>query len=529
MNYKRNYMRTNKIVTVIAAILFAVAMNSCKKILDVAPYTSFSDVTAFSSPERCALALNGVYDAAQSGFYAGNVIRGYPFGAANIEQADMRGEDMLNQATFYQVTHESTYNPTTANNVYMWQTLYALINTANLTIEGVRDAVSKGIITEAVANQYEAECRFLRAMAHHELVINFSRPFADGNGDKLGIMYRDFGINNDATVAAAKEQHRETVADNYTKILADLDYSESNLPINGDIKTYRASKAAAIAMKMRVRMHMGDWANVITEGNKLVPAAAPFISPIGNWRMMATADGPFLNNQSDESIFSVKNDANDNPGTNAALARMLGSPALNGRGLVRVSPIAFNLQTWMCDDLRRGLLMTQDGRSYYTTKYRDYTNWTDASPQIRYAEVLLILSEAEARTASGVSSRAVTLLNAVRNRALASPAAAYTVGSFANKNALIQAILDERRIEFLAEGKRWGDLHRLAVDPTFSAGGIPAKMAFANATFVTYNCNTNPPLTKAIVFIPYADFRYLWPIPLEEIQQNPNVEQNPGY
>ena len=149
--------------------------------------------------------------------------------------------------------------------------------------------------------------------------------------------------------------------------------------------------------------------------------------------------------------------------------------------------------------------------------------------QIRYAEVLLMLAEAEARTAAAVSTRAITLLNAVRDRALANPAQSFTAASFASKNALIQAILDERRIEFLAEGKRWGDLHRLVMDANFTTGGIPAKMAFANATFATYNCNTNPPLTKAIVFIPYADFRFVWPIPLEEIQQNPNVAQNPGY
>ncbi len=522
-------MRT-KIVLMATVTCVAVAVSSCKKLLDVGPYTSFSDVTAFSSPERCLLALNGVYDAAQSGFYQGNVIRGYPFGAASIEQGDMRGEDMLNQATFYQVTHESTYNPTTANNVFMWQTLYALANTANLTIEGVRAAATNNIIPSSLATQYEAECRFLRAMAHHELVINFAKPYADGSGNKLGIMYRDFGINNDATVAAAKALPRETVAQNYTKILDDLDFAEANLTEAGDIKTYRANKAAAIALKMRVRLHMGDWGAVITEGNKLVPAAAPFVSPIGGWKLTPTADGPFLNNQSDESIFSIKNDANDNPGTNAALPRMLGSPALNGRGLVRVSPISFNLQSWGCDDRRRSLLLTQDGRSYYTTKYKDYVNWTDAAPHLRYAEVLLMLAEAEARTAATVSTRAISLLNAVRDRALAdAPTQTYTVASFANKTALVGAILNERRIEFLAEGKRWGDIHRLVLDPDFSTGGIPAKMAFASATFATYNCATNPALTKAIVFIPYADFRFIWPIPLEEIQQNPLIEQNPGY
>jgi hypothetical protein len=513
-----------------AALLFG-----CNKVLDVTPYVSFSDATAFTSPQRVLLALNGVYDGAQSGFYVGNVVRGYPFGAANVEQGDMRGEDMLNQAQFYQVTYEASYNSTTPNNGFMWQTLYALINRANLTIEGIQGAATGGIIDAPTALQYEAECRFLRAMAHHELVINFARPYADGNGSKLGIMYRDFGINGDATAQKAKDQTRETVAQNYDKILADLEFAEANLPAripaaDGTPSNYRATKGAAIALKMRVKLHKGDWTGVITEGNKLVPATAPYVSPIGGWRLNVAPDGAFTNNLTDESVFSIKNDANDNGGNNGALAYMLSTPTLGGRGLVRVSSISYNLQTWRCDDKRRTLLLTQDARSYYTTKYKDITNRTDASPIVRYAEVLLVLAEAEARNAAAVSTRALDLLNAVRNRSLADPATqAYTAASFADKNALIWGILNERRIEFLAEGKRWGDIHRLAVDPVFNTGGIPAKMTFANATFASYNCATNPALTKSIPAIPYTDFRFIWPIPLEETQQNSKIEQNPGY
>src|SRR4029079_14918940 len=136
--------------------------------------------------------------------------------------------------------------------------------------------------------------------------------------------------------------------------------------------------AAAIALKMRVKLHKGDWAGVITEGNKLVPATAPYVSPIGGWKLNAAADGAFTNNLTDESIFSIKNDANDNGGNNGALAYMLSTPTLGGRGRVRISPISYNLQTWKCDDKRRTLLLTPDGRSYYSTKYRDITNRTDA-------------------------------------------------------------------------------------------------------------------------------------------------------
>jgi hypothetical protein len=521
----------------VAAVTALLVATSCKKTLDVAPYSSFTDVTAFSSADRVELAVNGVYDAAQSGFYAGGAVRGYPFGAANISQGDMRGEDMLNNALFYQVTYEAAYNPTTANNDFMFQTLYAMINKANLTLEGVSGAVAKGVVTAAVGNAYLGEVRFLRAMAHHELVINFARPYRDGNGNKTGIIYRDFGVNNETTTTAAKGMTRPTVADNYAKILADLDFAETNLPASNSAanKTYRASKAAAIALKMRVKLHMGDWAGVIAEGNKLVPAAPPFVSPIGGWTLAAAPNTPFTTGgwQGNESIFSIRNAATDNPGVNGGLPNMMGIASAGGRELVRISPIIYNLPAFRCDDLRRNMMVTTGtGASinYLTTKYVDATTSTDPAPQIRYAEVLLTLAEAEARAGTGVNARALSLLNAVRNRAVTVAANQYTAASFADKNAFIRAILDERRIEFIGEGKRWGDIHRNAVDPDFSTGGIPAKVGTGTPPTTAYSCGAGSSVyTTPVGAIPYNDFRFIWPIPASETLVNPNYAQNPGY
>ena len=529
---------------IFSTILLAgsISLYSCQKnTLELQPYTSFSDQSAFSSADRCLLALNGVYDAAQSGFYAGGAVRGYPFGAANLEQGDMRGEDMLNQAAFFQITYEATYNNASANCSYMFQTIYSMVNKANLVIDGVKDAGTKGVLTSPVALQYEAECRFLRAFAHHELVLNFSRPYADGSGNKMGIIYRDFAINSDATSAAARAIKRSTitVANNYTKILADLDFAEANLPATQSgtgLSTYRATKASAIALKMRVKMHMGDWAGVITEGAKIVTGTAPnFTSPIGGWKLTATPDGPFANNTSTESLFSIKNDTTDNAGVNGAPANMFGDPALGARGLVRVSPIIWSDPDWKCSDLRRTTLYRTAGSSVnavYTTKYRDYANSSDAAPQIRYAEVLLMLAEANARTSATVSATSVDLLNAVRNRAVTTPADQYSVASFLNKNALIAAILKERRIEFLAEGKRWGDISRLALDPDFApitGGGIPAKVGTGGAVASMFNCAGGVTINKTVNSIPYTDYRFIWPIAIEEWQQNPNYDQNPNY
>jgi len=543
----------NKTNALLLIIVCLVAF-SCKDKLDLRPYTSIDSGTAFQTAERCSLALNGVYDAAQSGVYdplngTATSDRGYPFGAAAIEQEDMRGEDMLNTATFYQVTYQSTYNTVTPNNVNMWKELYALINKANICIDGFRAATGNNILTTAVGAQYEAECRFFRAMAHHELLIHFARPYSDGNGSALGVPYRDFAIQAPAAIELAKTKPRETVAEVYTKILLDLDYAETNLLTlfgtggnAGENSTFRATKAAAIALKMRVKLHKNDMPGVIAEGNKLIPAAitptnwAGVVSPIGGWAMNAAVDGAFTNNLTKESIFSIRHDANDNPQTNAALARMYGPNSGGGRGLVSISPIIWNDAQWLCDDKRRTTLVvdgpisaTSVNNAKFTFKYKDYTFMTDFAPYIRYTEVLLMQAEAEARNAATVSTRAIDLLNTVRNRALANVATqTYTAASFPTKNALIAAILKERRIEFLGEGKRWGDIHRWAQDPTFGTGGIPAKMANGFNGLPNYVCG-GPLAPTGEPFIPYSDYRFLWPIPLQERNTNPIVEQNPGY
>lgn len=535
-------------------LIMSVIFFGCKEKLELAPFNQISSNTAYATPERCILSLNGVYDAAQSGVYdplngGATSVRGYPFGAAAISQQDMRGEDMINVATFFQITYQSTISPVSPNNVNMWKELYALINKTNLGIAGFRNAGATSVISSTLALQYEAECRFLRAMAHHELLLHFARPYADGGGSKLGVPYRDFPIESSAAVELAKTLPRETVAADYTKILLDLDFAEANLPALQNVSvpgesTYRATKAAAIALKMRIKLHKADYPAVITEGAKLLPPdpvinpliPSSVISPIGGWALTPNVDGPFLNNASKESIFSIKNDPLDNPQTNAALARMYGqsSVATGGRGLVSISPIVWLLPEWTCNDRRRTALYYNgtDGAgatAKFTSKYTDAVNQSDWTPYIRYADVLLTQAEAEARNNSGVSQRAIDLLNTVRNRAIVdSVNNQYTTTTLATKNGLINAILKERRIEFLAEGKRWADIHRLALDPVFGTGGVPEKMANGFANIAVFTCGGTLPPTGTPA-IPYSDYRFLWPIPLQERNTNPIIEQNPGY
>lgn len=515
----------------LTGLLALVSVSCDKEATDLLPFDRITETGAFETPERVELSMVGVYDAAQSGFYAGGAVRGYPFGAANVEQGDNRGEDMLNVATFYAITYEATYTPTTANNQFHWETLYGLINRTNLIIQGVGQASQNGVISAAKAMEYEGEARFLRALANHELLIHFARPYNHTpDASHLGVPLRTEPVNTSAAVEAAVAQGRNTVKEGYDLILEDLNFAEQNLPVSraGVRNITRATSGAAIALKTRVYLHMGNYGSVVTEGEKLVAK--------GTYSLTAAPEGPFASyTGNSESIFSIENSNTDNSGVNGALPVMYTvSP---GRALVAISPIIFNSPYWLAGDLRRTQLTKDNGRAVFSNKYRNISTQDDYNPIIRYAEVLLNLAEAKARLASGVSEEAVALLNQVRNRAVTDPAQQYTVASFADKNELIEAILWERRIEFLAEGRRWADIHRLANDPDFSTGGIPGKVRYNNTTFaswgpgVDYDADGNYTKALGIPAIPYDDYRFLWPIPQSELNTNPTLakQQNPGY
>ncbi len=528
----------------IAGVFLLTAVASCD-VLDIEPQTDLSELTAFQTPERMALAVAGVYDAAQSGFYAGGAVRGYPFGAAHVEQGDTRGEDVVNTQLFFAVTYESTYTPSAAaNQEYMWATLYDLINKANIVLGELENATSSPALPQATLDAWKGECRLLRALAYHTLLIHWSRPYSDNPSAAAGgVPLRTTPILNQSDVDVAISQGRGTVAEGYSLILSDLDYAESTLPSSraGGQHLTRATKAAAVALKTRVYLHMSNWAKVVEEGNKLAPqSTAPFSSSadFGTRSLTDTPMGAFgaANKTNTESIFSIENNDIDNASVNGALPTMYRPENIGARGLVGISPVLWNQSFWLPNDWRKLNMATDDGvtnsgkGAKFTTKYADFVARTDNAPVIRYAEVLLNVAEAIQHQSAAPDARALELLNAIRNRAVDADDQ-FELGDFADDKELIQAILNERRIEFVAEGLRWGDIHRLVLDSDFGIGGIPAK---ANRGIANYGpLYTNDPTTTYSMhdFIPYSDFRFVWPIPTQEIINNPVLaaQQNPSY
>jgi hypothetical protein len=121
------------------------------------------------------------------------------------------------------------------------------------------------------------------------------------------------------------------------------------------------------------------------------------------------------------------------------------------------------------------------------------------------------------------------------------------VASFASGVDFIKAVLAERRIEFLGEGKRWGDIHRLSLDPQFNnavlsgtsgaaTAGIPAKVLASSITAANFKTlysgsASYSAIPKSQAAIGYSDYRFLWPLPATEITNSLNgiIIQNPSY
>jgi hypothetical protein len=244
---------------------------------------------------------------------------------------------------------------------------------------------------------------------------------------------------------------------------------------------------------------MGKYDKVITEANKIVPAVAPFNATSGvAHALQADITNVFKTPYTtSESILSFPFlTGADVPGTQNQLGYYFGTSnstsvagangeySLNDLGVI-ADP------GWTATDRRRSFIFTATTGKKYLTKYPAGNPFTDYAPAIRWSEVLLNLAEARASQTGTVDPQAVALLNAVRNRSDASTT--YTVASFATVAALTSAILQERNIEFLAEGRRSPDLLRLGLT-------IPAK--------------------GSVSAIPSTDSRYIWPISATELLYN---------
>ena len=162
---------------------------------------------------------------------------------------------------------------------------------------------------------------------------------------------------------------------------------------------------------------------------------------------------------------------------------------------------------------------------YMIMKYNDmtlkkpYSCWANFS-LYRYAEVLLILAEALTET-NPSDPRIADAINQVRSRA-GLPNINALLG---DKEALRSCVSRERRLEFTFEHKRYFDILRWKI-----AENVLSKPGYG------INKDVNLPIGDytADKFVGQqrvfeVSKHYLWPIPQNAIDKNPNLTQNPGW
>lgn len=478
------------------ATLFAGLFSCNTDLLEPAPKAFLLEDVIFDTPSRVEQQVNGVYRLLRSGQLLGG--RALVYG-------EIRADNFLNE-TVNGVTGLETWRHlvvSSTNEVNnFWSAAYSAINGANLLIAGLQDNTDKFVPPIFPANfvsvtlpRYQAEARFCRALAYLFLVQQYARPYQDGNGNNLGLPLRiqaEKGLENN-------DLARSSVAQIYDQILADLNFAEQNLPLNYSsafLNVTRAHRNSAIALKTRVYLNMGRYADVITEANKIVSANAPFTTSSGVSHALASSFTSVFSTPytTVESIFSMPFSVNDLPGVQNGLGSYF-NPGPVGIGDYSLNPAGIygNTAAWPATDARRAMTSLV-GTKPYLRKFPLGPQHLDNLPVIRYAEVLLNLSEAIARTTPGVDARSLALVNAVRRRSDASVTLAP-----ADNAALITAIMTERNIELLGEGFRTNDFLRL-LQP------IPGK--------------------GAVGPVPPSAAIYIWPIPIIELNANKLMQPN---
>lgn len=476
-----------KSITKIKASAIAMALimsvSSCSdSFLEAVPELDLSDASVYETPARILSQVNGLYGSIKTGTFLGGR---YPI------YNDIRAEEFVNRTT-NSVTGFSVYQgnqlPSDTYVATFWNQGYLSINRVNLFLEGLAANASK--IDATLATQYSGEAKFIRALTYFSLVQIFAKPYALDNGASPGLPLRLKGeVTAEGSVLA-----RSTVAQIYDQILKDLNEAETALPDSYAtplLLTTRAHKNTAIALKTRVLLAKKDYTGVITEGNKIISATAPFKSPNRVAHQLqpdvvSVFRAPYT---SVESIFSFPMLDTNAPGTQNQIGFYFNfgnaEYFLNNTG----AGILANT-TWSATDDRRTKMTTLNATyGNLVTKFSNVSPFLDYVPCIRYAETLLNVAEAEAEAGSQV--RAKALLEAVRKRSDAT----YEFGTL-DKAGLIKAILTERRIELLAEGFRTNDIVRRAEPINSFGAGALIQPTQANYVFEipTTEQQTNPGL-----------------------------------
>lgn len=479
-------------------MVLIVLMVSCSDFLEENPQNAVAQNNYYTTEQDAISAVNAIY--AYLGSYNLDGLGPFPGNTAGVYHSTFwvtigLASDNLknNQAGAIQNDQLATftYNAENVNLLEIWRIHYKVINLANIAIERIPGIT----MDETLKNRLVNESKFLRGLMYFNLVRMF------GNVPLL------IDENAPLTPEAAEE---EAI---YAQIISDLTDAEA-LPPDGGIQEGRATRGAAKSLLAKVHLTIEDFQNASAKALEVIQSQ--------NYALWDNFEDVFKlsSRGGKEAIFSV---GFGDAGGAISFWEV-------GQFNVRLLPVALsteraevsNTQGWQTatqdlyaafsptDERRDVTFMTEflddDGNiitlnEIYIQKYWDEEADPAAAgsvndfPVIRYSDVLLIYAEAQA--ALNNFGLANEYLNMVRNRAGLEDVNLNDLAAFK------EAILLERRKEFVAEGERWFTLVRTEK--------LDEKVHEAKDDEYTVQIPTLGP-----------DY-YKFPIPQEEKDVNPNL------
>lgn len=403
-------------------------------------------------------------------------------------------------------------NPNSGDAASIWNANYGMLNSANRIIRASEFVVYDETNPAEVEsfNNLIGQVRALRAFAHLQLVSYFSPNLEDN--DALGVILLDY-VPGDFGL----ELPRNTNGEIYASIEADLAFAEVNISSNVSATRTFLSKSFVYATYARMYAYRGLYAQAlpyITQLDalfNLTPKAsyaniwsdAPITPPTNNeviFKLERTGSNDFTIGN---IWFSVDETLSGSPfyEVGNALHDVLNPTDLPANQIadIRYSTI-FGPQS---DPANNILLLNKYPGSEGLERLNDVKVF-------RFSEFVLIRAEASIDAGNlAVAAQELATLREIR-RGVAAGSITPTV--YANATEAWADVLRERRIELAFEGHRYIDLKRL---------GAKANTAIDRAA---EDCAINNACT-----LPIGDYRYAMPIPLNELNANLNIQQNPTY
>lgn len=495
--------------------ILAASLSSCvNDWLDVAPSDGTDADAALTSSSDLDAARTGMYKALKGNsslvdyygmqfFVYGDVHAGDDYQYNNIGGS--------NRASFYYDMNYQTaseFTSSTSSSTVTWKSPYIVIGRANRIIAAAEGgALSDAAEAKATIDQYAAEAKVLRALAHFDLVRIYGKPYTEDQGASLGVPLVTEVLESNAKPA------RSTVAEVYTQVVKDLTEAISSNALATETEPGYVSVWGAKAILSRVYLNMGDYANALSVAEDIIKNSGAALWTRDQYFKAWDAGTP---NES-EFLFRLNvSGSTDNNDLN-------GIGNLQGRDGYKemVATKKFvDMLSADANDVRNDMFLpaTADKEvaafgtnKVYLNKLRDQGgNLRNVTiiPIIRLSEVYLTAAECAFRTND--KAKAVEYLNdLVKNRTTSASALA------TESDITLDRILIERRKELIGEGQRYFDALR------------------NNETITRYTSEADKgwhkTLSKEAQSFDRDYFKAIAAIPQAEINANPNIKQNTGY